>query len=296
MVVQASVVISTVGPYLKYGIPLVESCVRNKTHYVDLTGEPLFIKEIMEKYHEQAAADRVLIVPSTGFDSLPSDISAFLVAQALAKKGFKTGSVRYHLIKAKGGVSGGTYATMNNTLSLPWKQLAIVQDPYCLVEPNSNFLTLKAAEKVVTYLQTDTQLDKLDGKASPFFYFDIQDTKKWQTYFFMENTNTRYVRRTASLLEYGPKFKYSEVKSNKSFRNALVFTCGIVTMMWSVIFPPVRWFISWLFPPGTGPSKEARDNGVVHIETFGDSEVGPCLFENTLCPMTYMRQRMTWPE
>ena len=78
MVVQGRVVISTVGPYSKYGLKLVNACVRFKTDYVDLTAEPHFIRHIIDIHHEEAARNNVLIVPGCGFDSIPSDIGAFM--------------------------------------------------------------------------------------------------------------------------------------------------------------------------------------------------------------------------
>lgn len=76
--IQTKVVISSAGPYLKYGFGLVDACVRSKTDYVDLTGEPEFIRAIIEKHHEQAQRDGTLIVPSCGFDSVPSDLGTLM--------------------------------------------------------------------------------------------------------------------------------------------------------------------------------------------------------------------------
>jgi short subunit dehydrogenase-like uncharacterized protein len=67
-------VISTVGPFIKYGTPLVEACIRQETHYVDTTGEYPWIKKIIDQFHEKAKENKVIIVPACGFDSIPSDI------------------------------------------------------------------------------------------------------------------------------------------------------------------------------------------------------------------------------
>lgn len=72
------VVISTVGPFTRYGTPLVEACVKHKTHYVDITGEYGWIKSIIDKYHEQAKENHTMIVPACGFDSVPSDLGTFM--------------------------------------------------------------------------------------------------------------------------------------------------------------------------------------------------------------------------
>ncbi|KAL2917006.1 hypothetical protein HK105_203438 [Polyrhizophydium stewartii] len=78
MVAQARVVLTTVGPYAKYGWKLVDACVRIRTDYVDLTGEPHFVRGVAEKYHEQAVKNGVLIVNACGFDSIPSDLGTFM--------------------------------------------------------------------------------------------------------------------------------------------------------------------------------------------------------------------------
>jgi len=69
------VVVTTVGPYLRYGLPLVAACAKAGTHYADLTGEPLFVREAIDQFHEQAVESGAKIVNSCGYDSIPSDLS-----------------------------------------------------------------------------------------------------------------------------------------------------------------------------------------------------------------------------
>lgn len=78
VVCKTRVVISTVGPFTKYGTPLVDACVENKTHYVDITGEYNWVKSIIDKYHDKTRQDGTMIVPSCGFDSIPSDLGTYL--------------------------------------------------------------------------------------------------------------------------------------------------------------------------------------------------------------------------
>ena len=72
-----SVVASTVGPYAKYGLPLVEACAAHGTHYADLTGEALFVRECVDRFDAPARASGARIVNSCGFDSVPSDIGVY---------------------------------------------------------------------------------------------------------------------------------------------------------------------------------------------------------------------------
>ena len=76
MTARAKVILSTAGPFHRYGSKLVAACVENSTHYVDITGENFWVKEMIEKHHEAAAAKGVRIIPSCGFDSIPSDLGS----------------------------------------------------------------------------------------------------------------------------------------------------------------------------------------------------------------------------
>ena len=104
----AKVVISTVGPYIRYGEPLVAACAAAGTAYVDLTGEPEFVDEMWLRYHEQAEQSGARIVHSCGFDSIPYDLGALFAVQQLPEgvpiklEGF---------VRAGGTFSGGTFAS-----------------------------------------------------------------------------------------------------------------------------------------------------------------------------------------
>src|SRR6478752_2734577 len=81
MAVRTQVVVTTVGPYAKYGLPLVAACAAAGTDYADLTGEPNFVRDSIELYHKQAADTGARIVHACGFDSLPSDIGVYALYQ-----------------------------------------------------------------------------------------------------------------------------------------------------------------------------------------------------------------------
>ena len=83
---QTRVVLSTAGPFALYGSELVAACVRHVTHYVDITGETTWVREMIDRHHDTAARSGTRIVPGCGFDSVPSDLGAWLVAQALHRR------------------------------------------------------------------------------------------------------------------------------------------------------------------------------------------------------------------
>ena len=77
-----NVVVTTVGPYLRYGMPLVEACAEAGTDYVDLTGEVLFVRDTLAHCADAARRSGARIVHSCGFDSVPSDLAVLLLAEA----------------------------------------------------------------------------------------------------------------------------------------------------------------------------------------------------------------------
>ncbi|HSQ72845.1 MAG TPA: saccharopine dehydrogenase NADP-binding domain-containing protein, partial [Rubrivivax sp.] len=109
---QTRVVLSTAGPFALYGSELVAACVRHGTHYVDITGETPWVREMIDRHHDAAASRGTRIVPGCGFDSVPSDMGACLVAQALQRRHGE----RFVDVKAcfslRGVLNGGTVASL----------------------------------------------------------------------------------------------------------------------------------------------------------------------------------------
>jgi len=111
------VVLTTVGPYAKYGSALVEACVRHGTHYCDLAGEVQWMRKMIDRFQSDAAKSGARIVHSCGFDSIPSDIGVWFLQQEARKRHGETCVAIKLLVKAmKGGASGGTFASMMNAL------------------------------------------------------------------------------------------------------------------------------------------------------------------------------------
>ncbi len=113
---RARVVATTVGPFARYGRALVAACAAAGTHYADITGESLFVRDVIEVHHEQARERGVRIVPARGFDSVPSDPAVWLTAQAAAADGGDalTETV-LHVLRMRGGFGGGTIDTIRMT-------------------------------------------------------------------------------------------------------------------------------------------------------------------------------------
>ncbi|KAF9165047.1 hypothetical protein DFQ26_000681 [Actinomortierella ambigua] len=263
MVSKTKVVLSTVGPFLQYGEPLVAACVRHGTHYVDSTGETPFVNNMIRKYHDEAKAKKVVIVPQCGFDSVPSDIGTKLVVDYLRKEyGLATKSVKLSVTKLKGAVSGGTLASVCGILESREGGVGNIVDQNQLV-PDDVKAKVPAAR--IT---------------SPSVFYDY-DFKKWQAYFLMSSTNEKIVKRSHGLaleadgVGYGHQFSYSETMSCPGFGSALVASVGMGLGGAALSVGPIRRLAQkYVLPaPGTGPSDESIAKGYFTIEVVGEAEL-----------------------
>ncbi|TPX36992.1 hypothetical protein SmJEL517_g01040 [Synchytrium microbalum] len=253
-VAQTRVVLTTVGPFMKYGMKLVESCVNNQTHYIDSTGESPFVKKAIDLYGEKAKAEGTILVPMSGFDSVPADLGSFLVAQHFkVKHGKKTAQVAASVVKMSGGISGGTLASMINIINSG--EMGSAAGPYAL---------------------TPKEYIPADPKAAPGPTILKYDPiiKMWRCLWLMEAVNTQVVMRSNGLFgnQYGSKFKYSEAMGRKSIFSAIAINVSMGVAIISVLIPVVRWFLAYMIPPGTGPTRKQIENGSIHMVFTGVSE------------------------
>ncbi|MGO2996873.1 MAG: saccharopine dehydrogenase family protein [Moraxellaceae bacterium] len=262
MTKQTQVIISTVGPYLKYGEPLIKSCAENGTDYVDLTGEAIFIKDMMDKYQETAKQSGARIVNSCGFDSIPSDLGVYFT-QAKAEETFgETCNVIHMRVKAaKGGISGGTIASMATIFEEAGEDKARrkqVANPYLLND------------------DTDAPNVRQDNVSKPEY---DSTHKRWLAPFVMASINTRIVHRSNQLLgyEYGRDFKYDEAMwmkdGVKGKLSSYAMSAGLLGFATAMMIKPSRDLLSKHVLPksGSGPSKEEQENGYFDIRHFGQT-------------------------
>ena len=247
---RAEVVISTVGPYAKYGAELVAACVGSGTDYCDLTGETQFVRRMIDQHHEEATKTGARIVHCCGYDSIPSDLGTLMVQEAFKQRHGKYASeVKMAAGEMSGAFSGGTFASMMNIVDELKENPGlrkILGDPYAL-----NPKGTRGPDKGD---QTGVRFDK--------------DLDMWTAPFLMAAINTRIVRRSNALLgqPWGPDFRYSEVMSTgkgaSGFSRAVAFTAGLVAFMGAMAFPLTRPLVEKRLPsPGEGPSEAARAKG-----------------------------------
>ena len=262
MTEQTQVIISTVGPYLKYGEPLIKSCVDNGTDYVDLTGEAIFIKDMMDKYQEAAKQSGARIVNSCGFDSIPSDLGVYFTQkQAEAKFDSACDVIHMRVKAAKGGLSGGTIASMATIFEEVGQDKSRrkqVANPYLL---NDDKDAPNARQSNVSKPEYDSE------------------HQRWLAPFVMASINTRIVHRSNQLLgyEYGREFKYDEAMwmkdGIKGKLTSYALSAGLLGFATAMMITPSRELLSKHVLPksGSGPSKEEQENGYFDIRLFGQT-------------------------
>jgi len=273
MAARTQVVVTTVGPYLKYGLPLVAACAAAGTDYADLTGEPIFIRESIDLCHKQALDTGARIVHSCGFDSIPSDLTAFaLYRRARNDKSGELVDTNLVVRTLAGGVSGGTVASMielMRTVSADPEARRLMNDPYTLT-PDRGAEPELGAQPDLRWRRGREIAPELDGY--------------WVGAFVMAAANTRIVRRTNALLDYayGRRFSYAEQMSmgrSPAARVAAAMATGgnAATMaLGSRYFDrlPSR-LVERIAPkPGTGPSERARETGHYTVETYTTTTTG----------------------
>jgi short subunit dehydrogenase-like uncharacterized protein len=124
IVAQTKVILNTAGPFALYGNEIVDACVRLQTHYLDITGEPPWVKDLILRYHDRAADQGTKIIPFSGFDSVPSDLGTYLVVRYMQQElGVACRSAKAYF-QARGGFNGGTLASSFNLVdSGGWNQM-----------------------------------------------------------------------------------------------------------------------------------------------------------------------------
>ncbi|QIS16124.1 enoyl-ACP reductase [Nocardia arthritidis] len=269
---RTKVVITTVGPYLRYGMPLVAACAKAGTHYTDLTGEPLFIRDAIDQYHDQAVATGAKIVNSCGFDSIPSDLSVYEVYRRTVAD--NTGELEDTTLIAsmRGGVSGGTIdsgrAMMEAIAADPAKG-SVLSHPYSL-SPDRSMDPDVGRQSDQALMRASTIDPSLDG---------------WVGTFIMASHNTKIVRRTNGLLGwvYGKNFRYREVMSAGKSPVAPLVAAGVAggivaTMAAGAVLSRAaagRKLLDRVLPkPGTGPGEKTRDSGWFSMKTYAYTSSG----------------------
>ena len=244
LVARTQVVLSAVGPYQLYGSALVAACAEGGTDYVDLCGEPNWMRQMIDRHSDTARASGARIVFSCGFDSIPSDLGVFYLQRiARERYGNPATEVRARVRAMQGTASGGTVASMQATMGAAAKDPAVgglLKDPYCLAPGQT------AVEQPDSHRPCHD--DDLDSWAAPFI---------------MAVINIPNVHRSNALLgnAYGANFRYSEMLSTGPGEKgeAVARSLAVPSLGGGDDAPR----------PGEGPSREEQEAGFYDLLFIG---------------------------
>jgi short subunit dehydrogenase-like uncharacterized protein len=267
MAEQTKAIISTVGPYARYGLPLVEACARAGTHYTDLAGEVLFMRDSIDRFDSMARESGARIVHSCGFDSIPSDLGVLalhLAAKVDDGEGH-LGPTQMVVTRMKGGLSGGTISSgmiEMDRIGSDKTARRVAGDPHSLSpsrddEPESDH---------------DQELRGVD-------HDDVIDT--YVAPFMMAGVNTRVVRRSNALQgwAYGRNFRYRETLATGSGvtgrLKAVSVSAGSTVTGLALSTSTTRSLVGRFLPdPGEGPEEVKREKGLFEIEIHTETDSG----------------------
>ena len=232
---RTRVVITTVGPYQLYGSDLVAACVATGTAYVDLCGEPAWMREMIDRHHAAAQASGARIVFSCGFDSIPFDLGVLTLQEAAqARFGRPAPRVKCRVRSTKGGISGGTFASLKATMAAAARTPSLVPllaDPFALTPGH------KGPHQPTGLLP---EYDPTVGA--------------WVAPFVMAPINTKNVHRTNFLL--------GQPWGDMVYDEMVVAGLGDMGKAAAEMLAKLNPFASDKGPqPGEGPTKEERDTG-----------------------------------
>src|SRR5580700_6558535 len=237
MVDQTRSVISTVGPYQLYGSDLVAACAATGTDYLDLCGEPVWMRQMIDAHEAAAKASGARIVFSCGFDSVPFELGTFFVQEEARRAfGAPAARVKGRVRDMRGTMSGGTAASAKATFHAVAKDLsliAILNDPFALT-PGFGGTKQPRGNK-------------------PAYEEDLQS---WTAPFMMALINTRNVHRSNMLMgfPYGREFVYDEMVLTGPGEKGEANAKRVMAATSEKTGPNAP-------KPGEGPSKEERENG-----------------------------------
>ncbi len=268
MAMRTRVVVSTVGPYALHGSHLVAACADKGTDYCDLTGEPQWMRQMIEAHEARAIETGARIVHSCGFDSIPSDLGVwFTQQQARDELGEYCTRIKGRVKAMRGGASGGTVASMINVMNEMKRNpqvRKVMKNPYALCPEGARKGVRQASVGRPVY-------DK--------------DARSWLAPFIMAGINTKVVHRSHALQghPWGAEFRYDEATMTgdkvMGGLRASGLTAGMSTFLALIVPGPTRGLLEkFVLPkPGEGPTPEQQEKGFFDLRFFGRTASGRTL-------------------
>jgi short subunit dehydrogenase-like uncharacterized protein len=244
MAARARVVLTTVGPYARYGLPVAEACVAERSDYVDLTGEPAFVKEVVQKLDASAKEGKVRLVSCCGLDSVPHDVGVLHAVRALRPHAPVSAALTVRgYFRGSGGFSGGTWHSALNAVASGGGSPG--------GEPRR-----EPSGRVIKKLDLGPHFERtVSSWAVPTPMLD-----PW------------IVRRTARVLEeYGPQFSNGHYVCTGSLPRTAATLLGGAAFLGLARLGPTRALLARVRSPGEGPTPEQRARARFSITFIAES-------------------------
>jgi short subunit dehydrogenase-like uncharacterized protein len=242
---STKVVITTVGPYLQFGEPLVAACASAGTDYVDLTGEPEFVDRMYLEHHETARASGARLVHACGFDSIPHDLGAYLTVKQLPSD---QPIGLYGVVRSGAQFSGGTFHSAMGAMSRQ-AQAKKALDERRKKEGRSE------GRRVRTVAGKPGRDSHLGLWVLPMPTIDPLVV----------------VRSAAALPEYGPDFSYAHFAGLKTLRYTVGGSVAVASLVVAANIPPLRDLLKKRIKQGEGPSESRRAKSWFTVDFVGDA-------------------------
>ena len=241
---RTRVVITTIGPYLEHGGPLVAACAESGTDYVDLTGEPLFVDQTFLAHHQTAVRTGARLVHACGFDSIPHDLGAYFTVQQLPSD--QPITLR-GVVRSSGTFSGGTFHSALDQFA-------------------------RARDTRTTYAARRRAEVRPEGRSSRSFGGKPhRDPVLGYWLLPLPTIDATIVARSGAALEaYGPRFRYSHWAGTRTLRYAAGGAAAVGALTVAAQVGPLRDFIKSKVPQGSGPDEAKRARSWFTVDFVGE--------------------------
>jgi len=224
---KTRVIVSTVGPFTRYGTPLVAVCANSGTNYCDITGEVHWVRQMIDKYDAIANQTGAKLISCCGCDCIPWDICTLMIADELKAKGEDLSKVHF-FDEMYGSASGGTLETVFESINAVQgghKKNSLGFDPILKLNGKDS----KSENSCKIEYQTRLGFSAVH--------------KTWVGFFVMAMVNAQAVRRSNCLLGYSPRMSYYEGLVFSNFLHGFNTTMELIIFGTLIFLPPAQWFL-----------------------------------------------------
>ncbi|PSK51702.1 hypothetical protein B9Z65_2969 [Elsinoe australis] len=261
---KTKVLLTTVGPYAKYGTPVLEACVDNGTHYFDVTGETPWVYDMIEKYHKKAKANHAVIIPQIGMDSAPADLVTWsLVTHVQSTLSKTTKNIIFTLHKVRSMPSGGTLASLLglfDTYSLsfvgksmkPWALSPVA--PVKAHGSNNSPTLVQKLTGVRAVRDLGTLTTSLQGA--------VDRTQVYRTWGLLDHGNF-----------YGSGFRFYPYMTARNLLQGMLTHLAIALGGLALLLSPFRAILKRLvYAPGQGPSRDESKSDYIEYRAVAEAD------------------------